>query len=57
MMEYRESIVQELKQHSVLAASMFEQAEIALEGSDILYLEMLNRSYRRKTGVYRRSAS
>ena len=42
MMEYRESIVQELKQHSVLAASMFEQAEMHFEGSDILYLEMLN---------------
>lgn len=40
MMEYHDSIVQELKQHSVLASNMFEQAKMDFEGADILYLEM-----------------
>lgn len=40
MMEYHDSIVQELKQHSVLAGNMFERAKIHMEGTDILYLEM-----------------
>lgn len=40
MMEYHDSIVQELKQHSVLASNMFEQAKMDFEGTDILYLEM-----------------
>lgn len=40
MMEYRESIVQELSGNSVLAASMFGQAKMRFEGQDIMYLEM-----------------
>lgn len=40
MMEYHDSIVQELKLHSVLASNMFEQAKMDFEGTDILYLEM-----------------
>ncbi len=40
MLEYRESIIQELKLHSVLAANMFEQAELHFEGASTLYLEM-----------------
>lgn len=40
MGEYKDSIVLELKEHSVLAASMFEQADIRFEGSNCLYLEL-----------------
>lgn len=42
MLEYKESIILELKEHSVLAANMFEQAEMHFEGNDILVLEMIN---------------
>ena len=40
MQEYRESIVMELKQKSVLAASMFEQAEPEIEEGNVLCLKM-----------------
>lgn len=40
MMEYRDSIVMELKQHSILAANMFEQAKIEFEGREIVHLHL-----------------
>ncbi|TCS75792.1 DNA polymerase III catalytic subunit PolC type [Muricomes intestini] len=40
MMEYHDSIVQELKTHSVLAANMLERAKMHFEGDNVLYLEM-----------------
>lgn len=40
MKEYKDSIAQELKEHSVLAASMFEQSNMRFEGNDIICLEM-----------------
>lgn len=42
MLEYKDSIIQELKLHSVLASNMFEQAKMSFEGRDIMYLEMLD---------------
>lgn len=42
MMEYKDSIVQELKLHSVLAANMFEQAKMSFEGREIMNLELLD---------------
>lgn len=42
MMEYKDSIVQELKLQSVLAANMFEQAEMSFEGREIMNLELLD---------------
>ena len=42
MHEYKDSIVQELKQQSVLASNMFEQAKMSFEGREIMYLEMLD---------------
>lgn len=40
--EYRESILFELKQYSVLAASMFEQADIRFEGNNVIHLELVD---------------
>jgi len=40
MMEYRDSIVMELKRHSILAANMFEQAKIEFEGREIVHLHL-----------------
>ena len=42
MVEYHDSILLELKEVSVLAASMFEQAEIRFEANSIMRLELLN---------------
>ncbi len=42
MVEYHDSILLELKEISVLAASMFEQAEISFEANSIMRLELLN---------------
>lgn len=42
MAEYRESIIQELKGYSVLAANMFEQAEIRFEGENVCCLELID---------------
>ncbi len=42
MMEYKDSIVQELRQQSVLAANMFEQARMSFEGREIMNLELLD---------------
>ena len=42
MVEYHDSILLELKEVSVLAASMFEQAEIRFEANSIMHLELLN---------------
>lgn len=42
LVEYHDSILLELKEISVLAASMFEQAEISFEANSIMRLELLN---------------
>ena len=42
MTEYHDSIVLELKDISVLAASMFEQADIYFESDSVIRLELLN---------------
>ena len=42
MVEYHDSIVLELKEISVLAASMFEQADIHFESTSVMRLELLN---------------
>ena len=38
--EYRESIILELKEQSVLASSMFSQAKIRFEESNVVSLEL-----------------
>ncbi len=40
--EYRESLILELEQKSVLAANMFEQAQMKFEGEKIVCLELLD---------------
>ena len=40
--EYKESLVLELEKKSVLAASMFEQAELHFEGEKIVCVELLD---------------
>ncbi len=42
MVEYHDSIVLELKEISVLAASMFERADIHFESTSVMRLELLN---------------
>ena len=42
MMEYRDSIIQELREYSVLAANMFEQAQLRFEEQNVMYLELLD---------------
>ena len=42
MAEYRESIIQELKGYSVLAANMFEQAEIRFDEENVCCLELVD---------------
>ena len=42
MEEYRESVIQELRETSVLAASMFAQAEIHYEEGNVVCLELLD---------------
>lgn len=42
MNEYRESIILELSEQSVLASSMFSHAKIRFEGDDVICLELLN---------------
>ena len=42
MAEYRDSILQELKSYSVLAANMFDQAEIRFEEENICCLELVD---------------
>ena len=42
MREYRESIIEELKTISVLAANMFAQAEITFEEGGIVNLGLVN---------------
>ena len=42
MAEYRDSIIQELKGYSVLAANMFEQAEIRFEEENVCCLELVD---------------
>jgi len=42
MEEYRESILEELREYSVLAANMFDQAEIRFEGEKVMCLELVD---------------
>ena len=42
MEEYRESILEELREYSVLAANMFDQAEIRFEGEKGMCLELVD---------------
>ena len=42
MMEYHDSIVLELKEESLLAASMFEQAEIRFEEGNVLCIDLVD---------------
>ncbi len=52
--EYKESLVLELEKKSVLAASMFEQAELHFEGEKIVCVELLDSIVSEgKKGIYR----